>query len=63
MTMTKPDFWEWISDIMSDYIDCDECMFHGSCKIQNHRTALGICADELRRNYEEMKEAQDDGRE
>lgn len=56
--MTKPDFWEWISDIMSDYIDCDECMFHGSCKcvkaIQNHSIALNLCADELRRNYEEM---------
>ena len=62
--MTKQNFWEWISDIMADYIACDECMFYGSCKrvkaIQNHRIATDICADELRRNYEELEEAQDD---
>lgn len=62
--MTKTDFWEWIRDIMADYIDCDECMFHGKCKrvkaIYNHRIAKDICVDELKRNYEELKEAQDD---
>lgn len=64
--MTKQDFWEWISDITSDYIDCDECMFHGSCKrveaFQNHRIATDECVDELRRNYEELKEDEDDGK-
>ena len=58
--MTKQDFWEWIID----YIDCDECIFCDSCKrvkaFQNHRIATDGCCDELRRNYEELAEAQDD---
>ena len=46
---------------MANYIDCEECMFYDRCKrvksIQNHRIATDECYDELRRNYEELKEA------
>ena len=60
MADKQQDFWEWLTD----YIDCDECMFYESCKrikaFQNRRIITDECCDELRRNYEELKEDEED---
>lgn len=59
--MTKMDFWHLLADY---YIDCDDCVFFGDCnrvaQLNTEGTTDFLCAEELRRNYEGLKEGEDD---